>query len=326
MRVTMSTPLVFASLLLGGCVSFSPQSRAITETFFPDPEADVALTTPAFKKSRGFTKYAEMTAFLQRLVAVHADVARLESLGDSRKGRAIHVVYLQADTSTTGVPLRVWMQGGLHGNEPASTEGLLVFLQDLLEDDPSAALRNVSLAIVPMANPDGYDRQIRPSHGGLDLNRDQTKLQAPESRLLKRGFNDFAPHVAVDFHEYRSYRRDFIRFGKRGITQIYDAMFLYSGNLNVPESLRRFTQDVYVAAAVEADPTDHQARYDYALALHAAGQVEDAVEQLLELFRRDRTWNDEAAKTQLFTIFDALKPTDPIAQKGRRRLSSMIFA
>lgn len=77
---------------------------------------------------------------------------------------------------------------------------------------------------------------------------------------------------------------------------------------------------------VEADPNDHQARFDYATALHAAGQVEDAVEQLLDLFRRDREWNDGAAKTQLFTIFDALKPTDPIAAKGRRRLSSMIFA
>lgn len=79
-------------------------------------------------------------------------------------------------------------------------------------------------------------------------------------------------------------------------------------------------------AKVEADPADHQARFDYATALHAAGEVEAAVEQLLELFRRDREWNEGAAKTQLFTIFDALKPTDPIAVKGRRRLSSMIFA
>lgn len=77
---------------------------------------------------------------------------------------------------------------------------------------------------------------------------------------------------------------------------------------------------------VEADPADHQARFDYATALHAAGQVEEAIDQLLELFRRDREWNEGAAKTQLFTIFDALKPTDPIAVKGRRRLSSMIFA
>ncbi len=79
-------------------------------------------------------------------------------------------------------------------------------------------------------------------------------------------------------------------------------------------------------AAVEANADDHQARFDYAQALHAAGNAEDAVEQLLELFRRDREWNDAAAKTQLFTIFDALTATDPIAQKGRRRLSSMIFA
>lgn len=77
---------------------------------------------------------------------------------------------------------------------------------------------------------------------------------------------------------------------------------------------------------VEADPADNQARFDYATALHAAGDVAEAVDQLLESFRRDRDWNDGAAKTQLMTIFDALKPTDPVAQKGRRRLSSMIFA
>lgn len=79
-------------------------------------------------------------------------------------------------------------------------------------------------------------------------------------------------------------------------------------------------------AAVAADPANHQARFDHATALHAAGKVEEAVDELLELFRRDRDWNDGAAKTQLFTIFDALKPTDPIVLKGRRRLSSMIFA
>lgn len=78
-------------------------------------------------------------------------------------------------------------------------------------------------------------------------------------------------------------------------------------------------------AAVEANPDDHQARFDLATALHAAGDTEGAVDMLLELFKRDRTWNDEAAKTQLFTIFEALKPQDPIALNGRRKLSSMIF-
>ncbi|MEI4485236.1 tetratricopeptide repeat protein [Frigidibacter sp. MR17.14] len=80
-----------------------------------------------------------------------------------------------------------------------------------------------------------------------------------------------------------------------------------------------------LTAAVEADPADHQARFDLALALHAAGRVEEAIDQLLELFKRDREWNEGAAKAQLFTIFDALKPGDPLAAKGRRRLSSMIY-
>ncbi|RBO53669.1 thioredoxin [Rhodovulum sp. BSW8] len=79
-------------------------------------------------------------------------------------------------------------------------------------------------------------------------------------------------------------------------------------------------------AAVDHDPDNHQARFELAKALHAGGEVEAAVDELLELFRRDREWNDGAAKAQLFTIFDALKPQDPIVLKGRRKLSSMIFA
>ena len=79
-------------------------------------------------------------------------------------------------------------------------------------------------------------------------------------------------------------------------------------------------------AKVEANPDDHQARYDYAQALYAKGDGQAAVDQLLELFRRDREWNDGAAKAQLFTIFEALKPNDPVVLNGRRKLSSMIFA
>lgn len=78
-------------------------------------------------------------------------------------------------------------------------------------------------------------------------------------------------------------------------------------------------------AAVDADADNHQARFDLAVALNAAGKVDEAVDELLELFRRDREWNEGAARTQLFTIFDALKPQDPVVLRGRRKLSSMIF-
>ncbi|WP_281857902.1 thioredoxin [Litoreibacter halocynthiae] len=78
-------------------------------------------------------------------------------------------------------------------------------------------------------------------------------------------------------------------------------------------------------AAVDANADDHQARLDLAVALHASGDAQGAVDHLLELFRRDREWNDGAAKSQLFTVFDALKADDPIVLNGRRKLSSMIF-
>ncbi len=81
-----------------------------------------------------------------------------------------------------------------------------------------------------------------------------------------------------------------------------------------------------LTAAVEANPDDLQARFDLAQALYASGDAEGAVEHLLDLFKRDKEWNEGAAKTQLFTIFDALKPNDPVVLNGRRKLSSMIFA
>lgn len=78
-------------------------------------------------------------------------------------------------------------------------------------------------------------------------------------------------------------------------------------------------------AAVDANADDHQSRFDLAIALNASGDAQGAVDELLELFRRDRDWNDGAAKAQLFTIFDALAGNDPVALNGRRKLASMIL-
>ena len=74
------------------------------------------------------------------------------------------------------------------------------------------------------------------------------------------------------------------------------------------------------------DPNDHQARYDLALALDAAGDRQAAVEELLELTRRDRKWNDEAARKHLLTLFEAMGAADPRTLEGRRRLSSILFS
>jgi putative thioredoxin len=79
-------------------------------------------------------------------------------------------------------------------------------------------------------------------------------------------------------------------------------------------------------AKVAANPSDHQARYDLALALNAANRREDALEHLIEIVRRDRKWNDDGARKQLVQLFEAWGPMDEATVLGRRRLSSLLFA
>ncbi|MBN8920974.1 MAG: tetratricopeptide repeat protein, partial [Rhizobiales bacterium] len=75
-----------------------------------------------------------------------------------------------------------------------------------------------------------------------------------------------------------------------------------------------------------ADPADHQARYDLAIALNAKNRREEALDHLLEIVRRNRTWNEDAARKQLVQFFDAWGPTDDMTVSGRRRLSSILFS
>lgn len=81
-----------------------------------------------------------------------------------------------------------------------------------------------------------------------------------------------------------------------------------------------------LARRVEENPADHQARFDLALALNAQGDRAGAAEHLIEIVRRDRAWNEEAARKQLVQFFEAWGVKDPAAVKGRQRLSSLLFS
>ncbi|MEO0344518.1 MAG: thioredoxin [Pseudomonadota bacterium] len=109
---------------------------------------------------------------------------------------------------------------------------------------------------------------------------------------------------------------------------IFDAADLVSlrAQLDLKKSASAAGDTAEIETKLAIDPNDHQARFDLAAALLAADQTEGAIEELLELFRRDREWNEDAARQQLFKIFDSLGAKDPLAQSGRRKLSSMIFA
>ncbi len=262
--------IAFHFSLSSSFAQFNPQSKSITEKFFPELEFDIS--TPAFLKKSGFTNYQEMMEWLNKSIKTHEDKVSLSFIGESQNGKQVPMLIFSSKNEKAKT--RVWLQGGLHGDEPAGTEAML-YLTDRLLNDPGFAtfLENLEIAIVPMANIDGYEKQQRVAADGMDLNRDQTRLKAKESILLKAAFSAFQPSVALDFHEYRPFRKDFTKIGRAGVTSRYDAMFLYSGNLNVPKVLRDFTQHTFVEHARQVLNENQLTNHDYITTQKYGSQV-----------------------------------------------------
>jgi putative thioredoxin len=96
--------------------------------------------------------------------------------------------------------------------------------------------------------------------------------------------------------------------------------------LEVSEQAKAVGPIADLEAKVAANPLDHQARFDLALALNGQGRRQEAVDNLLEIVRRDRKWNDDGARKQLVQFFEAWGPTDEATVNGRKRLSSILFS
>jgi putative thioredoxin len=96
--------------------------------------------------------------------------------------------------------------------------------------------------------------------------------------------------------------------------------------LEVSEQAKAVGPIADLEAKVAGNPLDHQARFDLALALNGKGQRQEAVDNLLEIVKRDRKWNDDGARKQLVQFFEAWGPTDEATVNGRKRLSSILFS
>jgi len=105
-----------------------------------------------------------------------------------------------------------------------------------------------------------------------------------------------------------------------------EAIRAVDAELKLQESAGAAGDTAAMRAALAANPNDHQARYDLALALDATGDREGALAELLELVKRNRKWNEEAARQHLLTLFEAMGPTDPRTLDARRKLSAILFA
>ena len=247
LKKLISYILIFNFMVVSAQLNQEP--KKITKKFFSELN-NLENITPALKKKKGFTNYKELLTYIEEKVLKYPEIVSSNFIGESQKGKKIPIIYIKNKNNNDEKKIKVWMQGGLHGNEPASTESLLYLIHLILEDaDYKYLLDKIELAILPMANIDGFLKNDRYAANGLDLNRDHTKMMAPETKASKVAFANFDPHIALDFHEYRPFRKDFAQLSSFGISNPYDVMFLHTGNLNVPENLRYIIDTLFVKNA-----------------------------------------------------------------------------
>ncbi len=211
-----------------------------------------------------FTKIKDAVQFVKDLANSHPQLIKIGSIGETQRNNNQISVLVTNQNSSDKQKLRVAIIGGIHGNEPISTDGLLFLIHQLTENPEYAyLLEHLEILIFPDVNVDGREADKRGSSNGIDLNRDLTSLNTVETRNLKKAINQFDPHVVLDFHEFNPGRSDF-----KGLNDCYsigyDAMFLYTGNMNVDPLIRRMIAEDFVAPTKSYLIQNHREVSDYA--------------------------------------------------------------
>ncbi|KAF3898069.1 Zinc carboxypeptidase [Trichophyton interdigitale] len=217
------------------------------------------LQSPAFTSPgtvpRGFsdgtsgpTRDETMEGFMRRLARSNSWMTYHEADFKSEEGRKFPYMYLSASKSSIENPsshkLRVWLQGGVHGNEPAGDQSMLALLGDLAANQKWAAklLEKMDILVLPRYNPDGVFYFQRYLATNFDPNRDHIKLARQQTRDIKELFVRFSPHIATDMHEFTAGRA----FGpKKDIIYAADALFSSAKNLNIDEGIRQLSEKLF---------------------------------------------------------------------------------
>ena len=251
---------LYAILLLTllAAVSVLAQPHAdLQRKVYPNPEG-ITFTSPTLSlPEERFASYEEIMAWLTE--RAQDPRMTLTLIGTTTKGLAVPMIHLS--DGSKGRKVKVWLQGAIHGNEPAAAESLFQLIDELLKTEEGARLlKRLDIFILPMANLDGYLANKRVSGDGFDLNRDQTKFADPQSVLIKKAFMSVNPDVAVDFHEFQPNRPIKVHSAEPNAILYYDALFLPTGYPNVPQVLRDATIRLFEepsAAALDAAGYSH---------------------------------------------------------------------
>lgn len=184
----------------------------------------------------------------------------------SQEDRSFPYIHLSASRNNSirrgdsSRKVRVWIQGAVHGNEPAGDETTQALLGKFDDDAEWAAsiLEKLELVILPRYNPDGVFYFQRTLATNLDPNRDHIKLASQQTRDIKQLMNTFNPHVIVDMHEYSASTR----FGGDKYVHGSDGLFSAAKNLNIDKGIRKLSEELFAnniagdmkAAGLRAEP------------------------------------------------------------------------
>ncbi|WP_312111888.1 M14 family metallopeptidase [Brevibacillus reuszeri] len=239
------------------------------QVLFPKPDIDFG--TPAFQNGKvSFTSQQEMITYITKLAAGNKHM-KLVTIGTSLEGRDIPLLLFSNDLDSIkknkDKPL-IWLQAQIHGNEPAAGESALVIAKWLAEEKLGAdLLDNVNIAIVPRINPDGSYGFKRYIATDLDANRDYMKVEYPEVQAIHKAINEYEPDVILDAHEYGVNYTQFADVGPKGAISSYDVLISSAKNLNIPESLRKMSDNLLlsdVQKVLDQEALSHHAYFTLA--------------------------------------------------------------
>ncbi|KAH8157820.1 hypothetical protein CIB48_g10427 [Xylaria polymorpha] len=223
------------------------------------PDTDDVLLSPAFLTPQtvleGFSNGTDgptdditLDKFLRSISDRNDWVDYRQANFTSEEGRLFPHVYLseasQAPGNTQGKKLRVWIQGGVHGNEPAGDQAVLALLGklDANETWTKSLLKRMDIILFPRYNPDGVSYFQRDLASNLDPNREHTKLARHQSRGIKQLLSSFSPHITVDMHEFTGTRLTDGRY-KHGM----DALIAPGKNLNTHKDIRNISETLFAS-------------------------------------------------------------------------------
>ncbi|MGE1100151.1 M14 family metallopeptidase [Peribacillus simplex] len=231
---------------------------------FPDP--NVSFNTPAFKQNKiAFTSQEEMLDHIKSLSHKYKNI-QFMTIGKSTEGRDIPMLLFSKDSKRPNKgsqkPL-IWIQGQIHGNEPASGESTLVLAQWLAEGKLGDVLDKVNVAIVPRVNPDGSYYFKRFTANDMDANRDYLKVEYPEVQTIHQAIDDYEPEVILDVHEYTVNPAPLKKVGANGSIASYDLLISSAKNLNIPKQLRKASDELLLPNVFKALEKEKLSYHDY---------------------------------------------------------------